>query len=359
MTYSKLVIPNAFIYGGEAASMVAKGMALPLAGSDVAFGAAKIINRQNSKFNYMSAQELRGTGDVELVAQLKAISAPRQPICGLDMSKQHVMGILNLTPDSFSDGGQHDDVATLERHVDAYIKHGLSIVDLGGESTRPNAQYVSCEQEIKRIAPILSMLKTKNICISIDTRKAKVMDYALAHGADIINDVSALEFRADVVQHGEDSGNSEQAVLHAQCPIILMHSQGTPETMQDAPYYENILFEIFDYLQARIQHMVNLGLDKHKIMVDPGIGFGKTASHCLTIMNNLSLFHGLGVAVLVGSSRKSFIGAVVGEPDANQRLGGSLAAMAMAGDGAVQMHRMHDIEAALQQLNIVNSIRNH
>lgn len=338
---------------------MAQQRALSIAGGNVAFGMAKIINRLNDEISFMSVAELLGSDDVEIVAQLEAIMALRPSICGLDMSQQHIMGILNLTPDSFSDGGSHDDVDKLERQIDDYIKCGLSIVDIGGESTRPQANYVNCAQEIARIAPILSLLQTKNICVSVDTRKAKVMHYALAHGADIINDVSALEFRADVAQYGEDSGDSAQVVLKAQRPIILMHSQGPPETMQNDPHYENILFEIYDYLQMRIEDLVTQGFDKANIVIDPGIGFGKTVTHCLIIMNNLSLFHSLGVPLLVGSSRKSFIGAVAGEVDAGKRQAGSLAAMGVAENAAVQFHRVHDINAALQQMSIINSIHNY
>ncbi|MBL1419421.1 MAG: dihydropteroate synthase [Alphaproteobacteria bacterium] len=359
MAHSKLIIPTGFIYGDEAKIAIASQLALPIAGGSVGFCMAKIINRCDDDIGFMSVAELLASDDVEIIAQLEAIGALRPRICGLDMSQQHIMGILNLTPDSFSDGGSHDDVAKLERQIDDHIKCGLSVVDVGGESTRPKASYVSCEQEIVRIAPILSMLKSKDICVSIDTRKAKVMDYALAHGADMINDVSALEFRADVAQYGEDSGDSVQAVLKAQCPIILMHSQGTPETMQNDPHYENILFEIYDYLQARIENLVKQGFDRSKIVIDPGIGFGKTVAHCLTILDNLSLFHSLGVALLVGSSRKSFIGVVAGEKDVGKRQAGSLAAMSVAKNTAVQFHRMHDIKVAQQHMSIINSIRKY
>lgn len=358
MAHSKLIIPAGFIYGDEAKLAMVQQQALPIAGGNVAFSLVKIISRLDDEIIFMSTAELLASDDAEIIAQVKAIAALRPGICGLDMSRPHIMGILNLTPDSFSDGGRHDDVAKLERQIDDYIKCGLSIVDIGGESTRPQASYVNCAQEIARIAPILTMLKTKNICVSVDTRKAKVMQFALAHGADIINDVAALEFRASVVQYGEDSGDSAQVVLKAQCPVILMHSQGTPETMQNDPHYENILFEIYDYLHLRIENLLNQGFDKTKIMIDPGIGFGKTVAHCLTIMNNLSLFHSLGVPVLVGSSRKSFIGAVAGEVDASKRQAGSLAAMGVAANAAVQLHRVHDIGASLQQMSIINSIRN-
>uniref|UniRef100_A0A2A4Z6I5 dihydropteroate synthase n=1 Tax=OCS116 cluster bacterium TaxID=2030921 RepID=A0A2A4Z6I5_9PROT len=359
VVYSKLIIPTGFVYADAAKRAVANNLAVPLAGAHRAFTLAKIIYRDDDRINYISAQELLATDDAEIIAQLNAICAPRAAICGLDMAQQHIMGILNITPDSFSDGGSHDDVAKLEHQIDDYIKAGLTIIDIGGESTRPNAQYVSCVQEIERIAPVLAMLKTKNICISIDTRKAKVMEYALAHGAHMVNDVAALEFRANVAQYGEDSGDSQELVLKTHCPVILMHSQGTPETMQDDPHYENILFEIYDYLQARINALVAQGFDKNKIMVDPGIGFGKTVNHCLSILNHLSLFHSLGVVLLVGASRKSFIGAVAGAVDAGDRLAGSLASMAAAADAGMQIHRMHDIVASLQQVSIVNSIRIH
>lgn len=356
MTYQKLIIPTAFIYGADAKLAIEQGIALPLAGGFAAFTMVRLILRNGADACFMSVAQLQDYDDAEVTQQLEGFAAVRADICGMSVAKPHIMGILNLTPDSFSDGGTHDDLAQLERQVDDYIELGVSILDIGGESTRPNAGYVSCEQEIARIKPVLDMLKSKNICISIDTRKAKVMEFALEHGADIINDVSALEFRADQQTYGEDSGDSEQVVLMSDCPVILMHSQGTPEIMQDNPCYENILFEIYDYLKRRIEDLVKQGIDKDRIIIDPGIGFGKSVEHNLTILNHLSLFHSLGVLVLVGASRKSFIGHVSGQSDAMKRLGGSLAAAHIAMNAGVQLHRMHDVDDSVQLLNTMSAI---
>ncbi|MGL1919597.1 MAG: dihydropteroate synthase [Hyphomicrobiales bacterium] len=356
MTYSKLIIPVAFIYGDDAVEAVAQGQGLFWAGGKIAFTAAKIIYRGSAKLSFISTSDLLETSDDEFQQQLIDITAVRPNICGLSMATPHVMGILNITPDSFSDGGKQADLNVLEQNIDEYIRNGLTIVDIGAESTRPNASYVNCDAEIDRLKPVLKMLQAKNICISVDTRKAKVMQFAIENGAHIINDVSALEFRATDAQYGENSGNSEEIILKSGCPVILMHSQGTPEVMQDNPTYDDILFEIYDYLQGRIHSLVSKGLEPSKITIDPGIGFGKTARHCLEILNNLSLFHSLGVAVLLGASRKSFMLDIVNEPVAKNRLGGSLAAMNAGLLNGVHIHRMHDINHALQYIKISDAI---
>lgn len=356
MICQKLIVPTAILYGADAKNAVKQGIALPIAGGFSAFGMVKIIHRHHSDVEFMSLAELRDGDDVEIKKQLNNITAARRQVCGLEMSRPHIMGILNITPDSFSDGGSHANLLQLEQQIDEYIRLGVSILDIGGESTRPNAAYVKCDDEIARIAPVLELLSSKNICVSVDTRKAKVMEFALGAGADIVNDVSALEFRADEQTYGEDSGDSELLILKKKCPIILMHSQGTPKTMQDNPNYENILFEIYDYLQNRIQSLTDKGFDLAQIIVDPGIGFGKTAKHCLTILNHLCLFHSLGVPLLLGASRKSFMGQVDGQMDASKRLGGSLATAHIGLSAGVQWHRMHDIEQSVQQNQIVNAI---
>ncbi len=358
MVYSKLIIPTAFLYGENAKSAIMQGFALPIAAGDTAFTHAIVIDRNRSDKRFMSIIELKFSDDDEISQQLDNICKKRDDICGLDMGKNHVMGILNLTPDSFSDGGLHRNIADIERQVDIHIEQGLKILDIGGESTRPNAAYVSCDDEIARIEPILKMLKGKNICISVDTRKAKVMKFALKNGAHIINDVSALEFRADKKTYGEDSGDSQAIILQKKCPIILMHSQGTPEVMQDNPTYNNILFEIYDYLQQRITFLVSNGFDSGKIIIDPGIGFGKTFDHNLIILKNTSIFHSLGVGIMVGASRKAFIGQIAGEKIAKNRMAGSLTAMQIIANMGVQIHRMHDIKQAINQNRIINAINN-
>lgn len=356
MKFEKLIIPIGFVYGADAQCAVKQGSALALAGGFAAFTQVKVIHRSDPDISFLDVGQLQNINDPEIELQLKNITAKRADFCGLDMSKPHIMAILNITPDSFSDGGRQDDLLQLEQQVDEYIKLGVSILDVGGESTRPNASYVTCAQEIERIAPVLEMLKQKQILISIDTRKAKVMEYALGAGAHIINDVSALEFRADIATYGEDSGDSESLLLQHKCPLILMHSQGTPQVMQNNPHYENMLFEIYDYLQARVDFLTNQNFDLSQIAVDPGIGFGKSAAHCLTILNNLSLFHSLGVALLLGASRKSFIGQIDGGMPAQKRLGGSLAAAHIGLNAGVQIHRMHDVQDSSQHFQVFSAI---
>ncbi len=355
--YSKLIIPMALCYGAEAKLAIENKLALPIAASNIAFGLVRVVYRDKLEDKIFTLAQLLELNDDEISAQLANITMKRSDICALDMRKSHVMGIANLTPDSFSDGGSINLTDGFDAKIDQHINDGLSILDIGGESTRPNASYISVAQEIDRIAPILEFVKNKNICVSIDSRKAMVMAYALEHGADLINDVSGLEFRANMADHGEDSGDSLALALQKKCPTIIMHSQGTPDIMQNNPQYENILFEIYDYLQSRIDLMLKMGFRKADIIIDPGIGFGKTLRHNMAILQNLTIFHSLGVIVLLGTSRKAFIGEISNAADVTQRLGGSLGIMQLAIASGVQINRMHDIGHAVQQNHVLNMMK--
>lgn len=258
-----------------------------------------------------------------------------------------VMGILNVTPDSFSDGGRLVDVEAAAAAAVDMAAAGAAIVDVGGESTRPGAAMVWEEDEIARLAPLLSRLSGADILISVDTRKASVMRRTLALGARIINDVSALTF---------DDGAFD-VVASAGCPVVLMHHQGDPQTMQKDPRYDDVVLDVFDWLEARVDAAVAGGVTRDRIIVDPGIGFGKTLRHNLELLNNLSLLHGLGCPLLLGASRKRFIGALSNEAPADRRLGGSLAvAVAALGQG-VQLLRVHDVAETMQAMRIWQGLR--
>ncbi|MCJ8324370.1 MAG: dihydropteroate synthase [Rhizobiales bacterium] len=363
MSYSKLIVPSGFLHGNLAHDAIANGLALPIGGSAVSgnavgFCMAHIHYRTHQQIELLSVAQLLTSDDNEIQRQIANIAKLRTPMGKLIFSPPQLMGILNVTPDSFSDGGKFNQLSKVKKQVEQWQKLGLSIVDIGGESTRPNAAYIACDLEIERIAPVLEALQEFDICISVDTRKAKVMEFALGHGADVINDVSALEFRASHAKYGEDSGDSVQVILRHNCPIILMHSQGSPEVMQNAPKYENILFEIYDYLQQRIESLVSKGFDICKIIIDPGIGFGKLLADNLMLINNISLFHSLGVPLLIGASRKSMIGQMSNNDGVERRLGGSLALAQMAQNAGVHINRVHDVEETLQQYRIVKQVNN-
>ncbi|PIE09608.1 MAG: dihydropteroate synthase [Rhodobacterales bacterium] len=274
---------------------------------------------------------------------LSPFITPRAPICGLPMDRPHVMGILNVTPDSFSDGGSFDapDAALTRARALAEV---CDMIDIGGESTRPGAHEVPVDEEIARTAPVIAAIRAAGITtpISIDTRKAKVAEAALNAGADLINDVAAFEFDPEMADLAAERG----------APVCIMHAQGLPEHMQDNPRYGDVVSEVYRYLEARIAFCEDKGIARSAILVDPGIGFGKTVTHCLELMRDLAVFHGLGVGVLLGASRKSFIGAVANEPDPQARMPGSLAAALWGASQGMQMIRVHDAAQTAQALRL-------
>ena len=276
--------------------------------------------------------------------QLSRISRMRPAIAGLSMARPHIMGILNVTPDSFSDGGKHTHGQSALSHAHAMVTHGAAIIDVGGESTRPGAALVPESEEIERIAPTIAAVRDAGITvpISIDTRKASVAEAALQAGATIVNDVSGFTFDADLAPHCAKAG----------VPVCVMHAQGDPSTMQQDPRYDDVLLDVFDYLESRVEALAAQGIARHQIIVDPGIGFGKTRAHNLTLLQNLSLFHGLGCPVLLGASRKRFIGDLTGVSEASERVPGSLA-VALAGVAqGIQILRIHDVAETAAALTL-------
>ena len=273
----------------------------------------------------------------------EALRAPRSRLAGLALDRPRIMGIVNVTPDSFSDGGL---LATPQAAIDHAFRleeDGADLIDIGGESTRPGAAPIAIAEEIARVVPVIEGLAGKTrALISIDTRNAETMRAAATAGADIINDVSALSHDPEAMGTATELG----------LPVVLMHAQGDPRTMQDAPTYDDVLLDVFDYLEARIEACVRAGIARTKLIVDPGIGFGKTLQHNLELMAGLTLLHGLGVPILLGASRKRFIGTLTGVESAAERIMGSLgAALAAAGQGA-QIIRVHDVKATRQALTV-------
>lgn len=266
---------------------------------------------------------------------LGKLTGRRAEICGIPMSRPSIMGIVNATPDSFSDGGTYDALTQARMLADA----GADIIDIGGESTRPGAMEVDELDEIRRILPVIETMR-RDLPISVDTRKAGVARAAIAAGAGMVNDVSGLDF--DPLLAG--------LVAETGVPICLMHAQGLPETMQDGPKYGDVLLDVYDALAARVRRAEDAGIARDRIMVDPGIGFGKTRAHNQAILSRISLFHGLGCPILLGVSRKRFIGEVAAIGDAAQRGPGTLALTLAATGQGVQMHRVHDVAAAVQGL---------
>jgi len=303
---------------------------------------------QAERISRNSASELVDVADIPQ-ATIEAISAPRAPMAGLHFEAPHLMGILNVTPDSFSDGGHFHAPEAAINHARQMEASGADMIDIGGESTRPGAEAVSVDLEISRTKPVIAAIRSGSaVPISIDTRKAEVAGAALAEGANLVNDVSALTF----------DRNLANFAAQGSVPVCLMHAQGDPKTMQAAPKYNNVLLDVFDFLSERVDAAVAAGIPRNQIMVDPGIGFGKTVDHNLTLLRGISLFHSLGCVILLGASRKRFIGTVGNVPSAEDRAPGSIAVALAAVLQGVQVIRVHDIKETRQALSLLNAVKN-
>lgn len=276
-------------------------------------------------------------------AWLERLTSPRAPLLGLTLDRPRLMGIVNATPDSFSDGGQYDPIAQGQK----LIAEQADILDIGGESTRPGADCITIADETARILPAISAL-SKLVPVSVDTRKAQVAAAALQAGAVMINDVSGLQFDPDLAQIAADAAT----------PVCLMHTQGTPKVMQQKPEYADVVLDVFDALEDMVRNAEARGIARANIVVDPGIGFGKTVEHNLDLLRNISLFHGLGCPILLGISRKSFIGKIAGDRDASERLAGTIALTLAAITQAVQIHRVHDVAEVAQGVKLWQTINN-
>ncbi|CEJ88662.1 Dihydropteroate synthase [Hyphomicrobium sp. GJ21] len=322
---------------------------LPLAGGRLSFAALDVLTRatpETKRRTIVLGDAFSGDWGREALAAadiLEELSTQRPRIAGLSLDRPRIMGIVNVTPDSFSDGGENLDAEKAIAHGLALVAEGADILDIGGESTRPQSDAVALDEELRRVIPVIEGLCAKtDAVISIDTRKAEVMRRAAAAGADILNDVSAFTHDPD----------SLAIAAETELPVVIMHAQGDPKTMNDNPQYDDVVLDVFDYLESRVQACVAAGIPKSKIVVDPGIGFGKHLHHNVAVMAGLSLYHGLGVPVLLGASRKKMIGQLCNVDDAKDRVSGSLAT-AIAGVGSgVQIVRVHDVKETKQAIEV-------
>ena len=348
--------PLGLISGRAAAQAVGAGKARPLAGSGLAFTLVEAMGLSSNRHPVsvtapISELEDWTAGPGRRFArraseQLAQLSAGRAPWAGFVLDRPLIMGVLNVTPDSFSDGGRWfaSDAAVARGH--ALLDAGADIVDVGGESTRPGAAGLAAGEEIRRIEPVVRALARSGAVVSIDTRRQAVMAAALDAGARIVNDVSAL-------RHDPES---LAFVARWQAPVILMHMRGEPRTMQQQPVYDSVLIEVLEFLETRIGACAAAGMPRHAIAVDPGIGFGKLVSHNLEALAGIGAFHTLGCAVALGVSRKSTIARLSrGEPP-EARLPGSLAAGLFALQQAIQILRVHDVAETRQALAVWRAI---
>jgi dihydropteroate synthase len=313
--------------------------------SDLAFAAAEVIERDGESFRkrVVHAGELPALllGDAGRTL-LARVQHPRADVAGLALDRPRIMGIVNVTPDSFSDGGRYLSPDTAVAHALRLEAEGADLLDIGGESTRPGAEPVGIDEEWRRVEPVLCALaKRARVPLSIDTRHAEIMRRAAQAGASVINDVSALAHDPAGLAVAAESG----------LPVVLMHAQGDPRTMQANPVYDDVVLDVYDYLEARIAACEQAGIARSRLIVDPGIGFGKTLAHNLALLGSLSILHGLGCAILLGASRKSFIAKLTGAA-ADDRLPGSLAAALLGVSQGVQIVRVHDVAATRQALAV-------
>ena len=335
--------PTGFIFGDAAAEARAQGAALPVAGGPVCCLGFEVIEGAHgtAKRRFASARDIGASTEADIRRLLGNLTAPRPDIAGVSLGQTRLMGIVNVTPDSFSDGGDFADADMAAAHARRLVAEGAAFIDIGAESTRPGAEAVGEAEELRRIRPVLERLRGLPAAISVDTRKASVMRAAIEGGAGLINDVSALSHDAGALR----------AVAALRCPVVLMHAQGDPRTMQDDPTYADVLLEVYDALEARIEAAESAGLARQLLVADPGIGFGKTIKHNLDLLACIGLFHTLGVPILLGVSRKRFIGVMTGEAQPKNRAFGSIGAALAAASQAVQILRVHDVGETRQALD--------
>jgi dihydropteroate synthase len=345
MVDAKLYLrPVGLLYGATANEAVASGLALPLAGGPIAFASAGLIEGApgKSKTRLVATRSLAESHDPDLSKVLGRVTAARPPFAGLSLDRPLIMGIVNVTPDSFSDGGLYDTKEEAILHARELADAGAAIIDIGGESTRPGSDAVEEEEELARVVPVLGGLSGLKAVISVDTRKAEVARAAANAGAAILNDVSAFTY----------DPQSVAVAAETRLSVILMHAQGEPKTMHLNPVYTDVVLEVFDYLEQRIEAAEAAGISHAKIAADPGVGFGKTMAHTLRLLANLSLFHALGVPLLVGASRKRFTAGISGGDQPKSREPGSLAVAISAASQGIQILRVHDVAGSRQGLAV-------
>jgi len=307
--------------------------ALDLAGGWTWFDRVEVMIR-GQEAQFIAASDLHS--DIK-----SALTQPRPDLAGLSFTAPRVLGIVNVTPDSFSDGGLYADTFAAVAHAKALVDDGADALDIGGESTRPGAVTVPADQEAARVMPVIEQLLADGVTqLSVDTRKASVAQAALSAGAPLVNDVSALAYDPEMAS----------TIAGHRAAVCLMHAQGSPADMQIDPQYQDVVLDVFDALSAAVNRATTAGIARSRILVDPGIGFGKTLEHNLALLRNLSLFHGLGCPILLGASRKRFIGTIAQAENAADRVSGSIA-VALAGIAqGIQVVRVHDVAETVQAI---------
>ncbi len=340
-----------FKYGSTAKELIKKKRALPLCGDkSISFNEIEIITRNKDKIyskiiNYKNISSLSSPQRNKVIKDLKNITSKRKNFLKhINFIEPSIMGIINLTPDSFSDGGKFNKNNKSLKHITKMILSGANLIDVGGESTRPGSKTINPAVEWKRIKFVIKKFKKKykKTCLSIDTRKSDLMVKSIKYGVDLINDVSGFNY---------DQGSLSKLEKY-NIAKVLHHMQGTPNTMQKKPKYKNVLLDIYDFFENKIKR----NFDNKKVILDPGIGFGKNLKHNLTLISKISLFHSLGYPILIGTSRKRFINQITGKYDSNDRTGGTIASVLFLLSQGVQIFRVHNVKEVKQGILVFKKI---
>ena len=333
-----------FYYGNESRLLVYSKKSIPLNGNkNISFGHIEIISRTSKrKISINKINSLAKSLKKMIKIDLKKIRTKKKSFSNLNFIQiPNIMGVLNLTPDSFSDGGEFNKGNKGLRHALEMFNSGANIIDIGGESTRPGSKAIDNKTEWKRIERLIKLIGNK-IPISLDTRKSEVMKKGITYGVRIINDVSGLDYDTETIN----------VLKKYKTPFILQHSQGTPENMQKKPRYKNELLDIYDFFENKIKFLKKIGIKHNNIIIDPGIGFGKNLKHNINLIKNISIFHSLGLPILVGNSKKRFIKEIAGKNDTKNRIGGTIASSIYLMLQGVQILRIHDVNELLQGIKV-------
>ena len=338
-----------FYYGLTSLEKVKKKLSLPLHGNKfISFDTIEIISRKKKrKLDLKSINNLKKPIKKKIQTDIKQISK-KKFFKGLKFSNLPIlMGVLNLTPNSFSDGGKYNKKNFGELHAKKLIRDGCGILDIGGEATNPGSREVSMDEEWKRIFPTLSKIKKLKKFTSLDTRKSKIMERGINNNINLVNDVSGLNHDTNTINVLKDTN----------IPFVIHHMQGVPSTMQKNPKYENVILDIYDFFEKKLKFLRSKKIKHNNIILDPGIGFGKNLKHNITILRNISIFHSLGFPVMIGTSRKRFIKSLSGINDSQERLGGTISSSLFAIMQGVQILRVHDVNEVMQSIKVFNSLK--
>ena len=341
-----------FYYGNHSKKLVNKNKSIPFNGiKEISFDQIEILTRNSKRKIFINQiKYLPKILRVKINLDLKEIKSKKKNFSNLNFKKiPNILGVLNLTPDSFSDGGKFNSKKKGINHAIHLVNSGANLIDVGGESTRPGSRPIKENLEWQRINKILKLLLKKKIPISLDTRKSKIMSKGINLGVKLINDVSGLDFDSETLN----------VLKKYKIPFVIQHSQGVPENMQKNPKYKNELLDIYDFFEKKIKLLRSKGIKHNKIILDPGIGFGKNLKHNMSLIRNISIFHSLGFPILVGNSRKRFIKELSGKNDSKFRNGGTIASSIYLMTQGVQILRIHDVNETMQGIKIFKNIINN